>query len=160
MVKTQLKDPLGAENYSIWKVRFTQLNPAAVHSQRYSRRSEGGALGCIMHGDAKAKENAIKALCIMAENVQDLLLKTVMMAKSAKMAWDALEKRFTRTMQQRKLALMGSYMRLRQGEAEGVQDYVGRALALRVDLLSVTHEIRTLCRILTVWLWQCYSNIH
>ncbi|GIL53662.1 hypothetical protein Vafri_9294 [Volvox africanus] len=75
MGKTQLKEPLGAENYSIWKVRFTQLC--------IRKGIQGTLKEEPSDDDSKAKENDIKAQCIMAENVQDFLLKTVTMAKSA-----------------------------------------------------------------------------
>ncbi|GIL88370.1 hypothetical protein Vretifemale_16342 [Volvox reticuliferus] len=133
MGKTQLKEPLGAENYSIWKVRFTQL---CIREGIQDALEEEPA-----EDDTKAKENSRKAQSIMSENVQDFLLKTVTRAKSAKEAWDALEQRFAGTTKQRKYSLLGNYMRLKQGDAESVQDYVGRAIALRDDLLGVDHKL-------------------
>ncbi|GLI63292.1 hypothetical protein VaNZ11_006199 [Volvox africanus] len=99
MGRTHLKELLGAENYSIWRDRFHQLCiREGIQGALKEEPADGGA---------EAKEDDTKALCMMAENVQDFLLKMVTLASSIKAAWDALEMRFAGTTQQRKNVLLG-----------------------------------------------------
>ncbi|GIL82146.1 hypothetical protein Vretifemale_11013, partial [Volvox reticuliferus] len=95
MGKDRLDEPLDLHNYATWKLRFELL---------CGELGYGHALFAVPISEADViMSNKVKS--VMAKNVKNHHLQTIVRAANAKAAWDALAATFASTCNTRKIAL-------------------------------------------------------
>ncbi|GLI66342.1 hypothetical protein VaNZ11_010117 [Volvox africanus] len=95
MGKDRLDEPLDLHNYSTWKLRF-QLLCAELGYSRALLQAPIAEADVIISDKVKS---------VMAKNVRNHHLQTIVRAANAKAAWDALAATFSSTCNTRKVAL-------------------------------------------------------
>ncbi|GIM00037.1 hypothetical protein Vretimale_5104, partial [Volvox reticuliferus] len=95
MGKDKLDEPLDLHNYSTWRLRFQLLCAELGYSHALLTAP-------IAEADVVMPD---KVKSVMAKNVKNHHLQTIVRAANAKAAWDALATTFASTCNTRKIAL-------------------------------------------------------
>ncbi|GIL57455.1 hypothetical protein Vafri_12688 [Volvox africanus] len=131
MGKDRLDQPLDINNYATWKTRFELL---------CGELGYGNALLAAPISDADVTMST-KVKSILAKNVRDHHLQTIVRAPNAKAAWDALAATFASSCVSRKLQLREELCDFKMATGEKIPVYVNRARQLQSDLLQVGHVV-------------------
>ncbi|GIL80330.1 hypothetical protein Vretifemale_9563 [Volvox reticuliferus] len=110
MGKDRLDKPLDLHNYATWKLRFELLC--------------GEVAALISEADVIMSN---KVNSIMAKNVKNHHLQTIVRAANAKAAWDALAATFTSTCNTRKIALQQELSNFKMANGEHMPVYISWA---------------------------------
>ncbi|GIM10521.1 hypothetical protein Vretimale_14191, partial [Volvox reticuliferus] len=114
-----------------WKLRFELL---------CGELGYGHALLAAPISEADVNmSNKVKS--VMAKNVKNHHLQTIVRAANAKAAWDALAATFASTCNTRKIALRQELSDFKMANGEHMPVYVSRARQLQSDLLDVGHVV-------------------
>ncbi|GIL84958.1 hypothetical protein Vretifemale_13588, partial [Volvox reticuliferus] len=131
MGKDRLDEPLDLLNYATWKLRFELL---------CGELGYGHALLAAPISEADVNmSNKVKS--VMAKNVKNHHLQTIVRAANTKAAWDALAATFASTCNTRKIALRQELSDFKMANGEHMPVYVSRARQLQSDLLDVGHVV-------------------
>ncbi|GIL93396.1 hypothetical protein Vretifemale_20797, partial [Volvox reticuliferus] len=131
MGKDRLDELLDLNNYATWKLRFELL---------CGELGYGHALLAAPISEADVNmSNKVKS--VMAKNVKNHHLQTIVRAANAKAAWDALAATFASTCNTRKIALRQELSDFKMANGEHMPVYVSRARQLQSDLLDVGHVV-------------------
>ncbi|GLI66230.1 hypothetical protein VaNZ11_009969 [Volvox africanus] len=131
MGKDRLDEPLDLHNYSTWKLRF-QLLCAELGYSRALLQAPIAEADVIISDKVKS---------VMAKNVKNHHLQTIVRAANAKAAWDALAATFASTCNTRKVALRQELSDFKMANGEELPIYISRARQLQSDLLDVGHAV-------------------
>ncbi|GIL67494.1 hypothetical protein Vafri_20882 [Volvox africanus] len=131
MGKDRLDEPLDLHNYSTWKLRF-QLLCAELGYSRALLQAPIAEADVIMSDKVKS---------VMAKNVKNHHLQTIVRAANAKAAWDALAATFASTCNTRKVALRQELSDFKMENGEELPVYISRARQLQSDLLETGHVV-------------------
>ncbi|GLI60731.1 hypothetical protein VaNZ11_002958 [Volvox africanus] len=116
MGKDRLDEPLDLHNYSTWKLRF-QLLCAELGYSRALLQAPIAEADVIISDKVKS---------VMAKNVKNQHLQTIVRAANAKAAWDALAATFASTCNTRKVALRQELSDFKMANGEELPIYISR----------------------------------
>lgn len=124
-------EPLDLDNYGTWSKRMKYL---LIHKGLWKTTTGEETT------EASVDQKALALICL---NVKDYHLTTLDACKTAKEAWDTLEKIYKARSVARKLQLKKELNNLKKGPSEPLPKYIARAKTIWSDLLATGYDIKS-----------------